>query len=439
MSDLPRRVAEHLAGLGLEPGPVVVAVSGGPDSLALLHLMREVAGGFSLIVAHVDHGIHPDSARVAASVGRTAAHLGLPFEMIALGLGPGARETRAREARYRWLRDLARTRKAWLFTGHHRDDQVETVLMRILKGSGPAGLSGIAPVSGRLVRPLLPFGRAEIRAWLASRGITSWDDPANRDPRHLRSWLRTGLLPAARQHVPALDQRLLGLAEQAATDRAAWDAVVDLLRIDIEREGEGFRFDAGPLRGRPAQLVESVFQALSRRHGLVFGARGARRVARLIAAGHSGRRVDLTGGWQARLDYSRISVRMMPPVAPAEPALLKLRGESGADAWDGWAVSWIAGVPAERQERVTSIAWLEPASYTIRAWRPGDRIRPLGGTGSRLVVRCMQDVRLAQAERAGWPVVERDQELVWVPQVCRSGAAIPRGRGVRVTFARQGG
>lgn len=438
MGDLPRRVAEHVARLGLEAGPVVVAVSGGPDSVALLHLMREVASGFTLIVAHVDHGIHPDSARVAADVGRTATHLGVPFEMIALGLGPGASETRAREARYRWLRDLARTRKAWLFTAHHRDDQVETVLMRVFKGSGPAGLSGIAPVSGRLVRPLLPFGRDEIRAWLASRGITSWDDPANRDSKHLRSWLRAELLPAVREHIAALDQRLVGLAEQAATDRAAWDAVVDLLGIDIEREGEGFRFDAGPLRGQPAQLAESVFQAMARRHGLVFGARGARRVARLIAAGRSGRRVDLTGGWQARLDYTRISVRITPLAAPAEPTVLTIRGESGTEAWDGWAVSWIAGVPAERQERIASNAWLEPASYTIRAWRPGDRIRPLGGTGSRLVVRCMQEVRLARADRAAWPVVERDQELVWVPQVCRSDAAIPRGRGVRVTFARQG-
>ncbi|HKP27881.1 MAG TPA: tRNA lysidine(34) synthetase TilS [Gemmatimonadales bacterium] len=437
MGDLPGRFAKHLAGLNLEPGPVVVAVSGGPDSLALLHLMREVASSFELIVAHVDHGIHPESAKVAAEVGRAAAHLNLSFEMVSLALGPDASETRAREARYRWLRDLARKRKAWLFTAHHRDDQVETVLMRVLKGSGPAGLAGIATVSGRLVRPLLPFGRDEIRAWLSSLGVSGWDDPANQDPKHLRSWLRNQLIPAAREHVAALDQRLLGLAGQAATDRLAWDAVVELLGIEVEREGEGFRFDARSLRGKPDALISTVFQAVARRHGLVFGARSAGRVTRMIELHHSGRSVDLTDGWEARFDFGRVSVRMAPFTEPAEPSALTIRGESGADEWDGWQVTWSPGVPAERQERVTSVAWLEPSTYTIRAWRPGDRIRPLGGVGSRLVVRCMQDVRLARAERSGWPVVERDRELIWVPQVCRSTEAIPRGSGLRLVFEKR--
>lgn len=436
MSDLRRRFAKHLAGLNLEPGPAIIAVSGGPDSLALLHLLRHVASTFELIVAHVDHGIHPGSAKVAAEVGRAAAHLNLSCELISLALGPNASETRAREARYRWLRDLARKREAWLFTAHHRDDQVETVLMRVLKGSGPAGLAGITPVSGRLVRPLLPFGRDEIREWLASLGVSGWEDPANRDSKHLRSWLRTDLIPAVRRHVPAFDRRLLGLAGQAATDRAAWDGVVAVLGIEVERDGEGFRFDAGPLRGKPAVLVTSLFQAIARRYGLVFGARGAGRVARLIARNQSGHRADLTAGWEARLDFGRVSVRRAPFTAPEVPSNLMISGESGTGEWDGWQVSWSAGVPTDQQERVTSVAWLEPATYVIRAWRPGDRIRPLGGTGSRLVVRCMQDVRLAQTERSAWPVVERAQQVIWVPQVCRSNAAIPHGRGVRLVFAR---
>jgi tRNA(Ile)-lysidine synthetase-like protein len=156
----------------------------------------------------------------------------------------------------------------------------------------------------------------------------------------------------------------------------------------------------------------------------------------MVALGHSGRRVDLTGGWEARLDFDRVSVRRGPLIAPPMETALTIAGESGSDTWDGWQVRWSPGVPEEQEERVASVAWLEPATYTIRAWRPGDRIRPLGGTGSRLVVRCMQDVRLAQAERSGWPVVERDQQLIWVPQVCRSNEAIPRGRGVRLVFTR---
>jgi len=434
LSDLPRRFARHLAGLNLEPAPVIVAVSGGPDSLALLHLLREVASTFALIVAHVDHGIHPDSAKVAADVGRAASHDNLPFEMIALALGPDASETRAREARYRWLRDLARKRKAWLFTAHHRDDQVETVLMRLLKGSGPAGLAGIAPVSGRLVRPLLPFRRDELRAWLGSLGVRGWEDPANHDPKHLRSWVRAQLIPAARQQVPAFDQRLLGLAEQAATHRAAWDAVVELLGIKVEKEGEGFRFDARPLRGRPDALVASLFQAIARRHGLVFGARGAERVARLIGLDHSGRRVDLTGGWEARLDFGRVSVRMAPLITRETPAEVIIGPEAGETTWDGWRITWNPDPSPSLQSRTGQTAWLEPARYTVRAWRPGDRIMPLGGTGSRLVVRCMQDVKLSAAQRSQWPVVGHDAQVVWVPGVCLSRWASTSPRALRVAF-----
>jgi tRNA(Ile)-lysidine synthase len=415
---------------------MVLAVSGGPDSLALLHLMREVPGTSELIVAHVDHGIHPDSARVAAEVGRVAASFDLAFEVASLALGEGTSETRAREARYRWLRGVARKRRAWLFTAHHRDDQVETVLMRALKGSGPAGLAGIAQVSGRLVRPLLPFGRDEIRGWLASRGVEVWEDPANRDPRHLRSWLRIGLLPEIRRHVPVVDRRLLGLAAQAATDRAAWDAVVDLLEIDIEEEVEGFRFDARRLEDMPLPLIECVFQAIARRQGQVFGARGAGRAARLIAANRSGRRINLTNGWEASLSHRCVSVRRAPLVATEIPGSVTLEGESGEATWDGWRVTWRPDAPPDRQSRVTHTTWLEPASYTVRAWRPGDRITPLGGTGSRLVVRCMQDVKLPAMDRPQWPVVETASRIVWVPGVCRSDAVPEPGPAVRMQFAK---
>ena len=99
MTDLARRFAKHLAGLGLRPGPAIVAVSGGPDSLALLYLLHETRADLQLVVAHVDHGIHPDSATVTRAVRTTAASLELPFEMTALDLGAGTSETRAREAR----------------------------------------------------------------------------------------------------------------------------------------------------------------------------------------------------------------------------------------------------------------------------------------------------------------------------------------------------
>src|SRR5207245_6678100 len=114
-----------------------------------------------------------------------------------LGLGPGTSETVARRARYAWLRAVqARRRARYRVSAHHGDDQVETVLLRVLRGSAPAGLAGMpARTRGGLVRPLLPFTHAELAAYTAERGLPVHDDPANRDSVHLRSWIRGTLLP----------------------------------------------------------------------------------------------------------------------------------------------------------------------------------------------------------------------------------------------------
>src|SRR5690606_9831728 len=190
---LAPRLITALAAVPLaRPGRrALVAVSGGADSVALLDLLvatRE-RHGLDLAAAHVDHGIHPGSAAVADAVAALAARLGVPLVRGRLRLGPGAGETLARARRHRWL-DAARRRTGadLVLLAHHADDQAETVLMRVLRGSAPAGLAGIRPVRGRLVRPLLGASRAELRAHCEARGLPWWDDPANDDPAHLRSW-----------------------------------------------------------------------------------------------------------------------------------------------------------------------------------------------------------------------------------------------------------
>src|SRR2546422_9659908 len=176
MASLLDRFRDHLqrARLLARPGTAIVAVSGGSASVALLDLLQAVAAerGLALVVAHADHQIQRGSGDVGKLVSGLADRYGLPFELGELGLGPDATETAARRARYAWLGEVRRGHGArYVITAHHRDDQVETILMRVLKGSAPAGLAGMRArgrgMRGGLVRPLLPFTRAQLAAHVA--------------------------------------------------------------------------------------------------------------------------------------------------------------------------------------------------------------------------------------------------------------------------------
>jgi tRNA(Ile)-lysidine synthase len=425
---LKERFDRDLASLGVPRGAVLVAVSGGPDSLALLDLLATspAAAGLSLLVAHVDHGIHPESPAVADAVRAAGERYGLPVHVIRLGLGAGASETRARVARYVALRRLARAHSAVaIFTAHHQDDQVETVLMRLLKGSGPAGLAGIAARRGRLLRPLLPFRREELAEYLQQAGITSWDDPANRDPRHERSWIRNELLPILRGRLPDVDKRLLAVGAQAAANRSAWDAVLDRIPgLDLVRHAGGVSVAATPLKGYDSGVLRALLAALGRRAGCQIGPARAARIERLLMGGRSGAVAELGAGCSAELTFGRLRLfRGTRHPTPWDPR--PLAGAEGSMAAGGWSLAWRKEPAPERLERNQPWTWLETGSYLVRPWRPGDSIRPLGGTGRRLVVRCMQDARIARSLRADWPVIERAGTIVWVPGVCRSAERIP--------------
>jgi tRNA(Ile)-lysidine synthase len=424
---LQQRFDRHLAGLGLPAGPVLVAVSGGPDSLALLDLLAAspAAAGFRLAVAHVDHGIHADSAAVAERVRAVAGRYGVPFHLRSRSLGPEATETTARHHRYEALAQVAEETGAGLvFTGHHRDDQVETVLMRVLKGSGPAGLAGMASRRGILVRPLLPFSRAELAAHLEAGGLVAWDDPANRDPRHLRSWVRGSVLPSLRERIPDVEQRLLALARQAARDRAAWDALISgLPALDFREETAGVSVAAAPLSGYDSVVLRALLAALGRRIGMVVGPRRAGRVERLLSQGRSGAVAELGADGAAELSFDRL--RFFRGAPRSWNGVTVGEGGSGRVEAGEWVLEWRTEPAPARLERVTAETWMTVGAYLVRPFRPGDRIRPLGGPGRRLVVRCLQEARVARSRRATWPVIEADGVPVWVPGACRSAACVP--------------
>jgi tRNA(Ile)-lysidine synthase len=424
---LIQQFRSHWASLGLPAGRALVAVSGGPDSVALMDLLvrSRDAHGSELIVAHVDHGIHADSGRVAEQVRELADTHGLQFEGGRLQLGSAAGETAAREERYGWLEATRlRVGAQYIITAHHADDQVETVLMRVLEGSGPAGLAAMASVNGCLVRPLLPFRRSQLLRYVEDVGLQVWLDPANADSRHLRSWIRTELLPLLRERLGDVDRHLERVATQAGRDRAAWDAVLEALPgLDLQVEPEGISVAASALAGYDSSLAQTVVLAAARRKGCRLGPARVGRIFSLLKSGLSGTRVPLGSGWTAELTFGRLRLAADEPAPGVDPWTLD--GERGERAWGRWHFRWELATAPEQHDRIGLSAWFTPDSLTVRAWATGEKLKPLGGTGRRLIVRCFQEVRVPRGRRGSWPVLAQHDDVIWIPGVCRSDARVP--------------
>lgn len=408
------------------PGPVLLAISGGVDSMVLLELMARTRAGHgrALLVAHVDHGIHPESTVPAALVASRARALGLPLVQTRLHLGPECSETAARRARYAWLRaERVRQGARWIVTAHHADDQRETVLMRALRGSGPAGLAGIAPARGGLLRPLLGASRRTLLGYASARGLDWWEDPANANPAHLRSWLRAQLLPPLRDRLPDLDRRLDQTRRHAARQRQAWRAALRHwpgLSVRMARGGASLAVDV--LDGLPPSLRLTLVEALLRQLGAPVSPARLRRALPAVLAGPSGAQAPLGARWLLERAFERLAV--IPPELP-EPADLELASPEGEARWGPWHLQWTLDTAPHRQPRDGATAWFIPGELAVRAWRAGDRLAPLGGTGHRLAARCFQDARISQGDRRRWPLIEGQGRLAWIPGVCRSRELLP--------------
>ncbi len=238
--------------------PCLLAVSGGPDSTALLHAAAAARGPAALHAATVDHGLRPEARDEAEAVARQAEALGIPHTILTWapdGPPPGTGiQAAARTARYRLLAArAAEVGAARLLTAHTRDDQAETVLMRLCAGSGPAGLAGMRPERDlgaglTLARPFLHLAKASLVAWCEARGAAYLRDPSNRDERFARARLRRVLPLLAAEGLTV--ERLVRLAERAARDDAALDRLAADALARLTRAGEA-RSTAAPSRSCP--------------------------------------------------------------------------------------------------------------------------------------------------------------------------------------------
>ena len=428
-------------------------LSGGADSMALLELVRLVGQrlglGLSLEALHVDYARRgADSARDRAIVANACEAAGLRMHLLEPGRPPRGENFQAwaREARYQAAERIAQERRLDLIAvAHSRDDQAETVLYRLAKYGGPAGVAGMPVRDGRLVRPLLCLGAAEIRAYCRRRGIAYGDDVSNAQPVYARNRLRLRVLPELAHINPRVVETLADTAELAALERDIVAAAVDGAWRRVLVASEPPAIDVRRLADEPPALRALCVSRL------LAGTLGGEALIerRLVAAvehlardGSGTARAALPGGWEAVREYERLTVRrrttphVCPPLALAPPG--------------GWRPGACLDVEfCERRLRLTlepgpalvhdvrhacvGLARL-PARVLLRHARPGERFTPLGAAQSRGVARLLMAAKVPRDERCCALVVDVDGELAWIASRRSAGDAFAVAR-VAQSFA----
>ena len=382
---------------------VLAMVSGGPDSMALLHVLRQIHRG-PLVVLSVDHGLRASAASEAEMVVAMAHDLGLRGEVVYLALTDGPNlQARAREARYDAARQVAdRLGCQHIATGHTLDDQVETVLFRIARGTGRTGALGMAPRNGGLVRPLLNISRTETVAYCAAAGLDPVHDPSNGDRRFTRTRVRTDLMDALRAIHPGAERQVARFAE---TLRAESDLLNELLDGLWERCAIDGGLSHTLLQAEPAALVRLALRRLASDAGAT--GIGTAEIERVRALTPARGPVQLPGGFLAACDRDLMRVERAPGSPP--PA----RSLSGTDQaeWGEFRIELSPGTAAHPTPECVPLRSEGP--LVLRGARPGDRI-PLVSGGHAAVSRVLADRGVPARWRPWSAVLEQSGKVVWV-------------------------
>lgn len=425
-----------------EPERWWVAFSGGMDSSVLLDAAARMLGGEAaerLSAVHVNHGLHPDAGAWERHCRNAAARLGVRLRVrrvaVVAGRGRGGLEAAARDARHAAFRDVVPPGERVLLA-HHRDDQAETVLLRILRGAGAAGIGAMrseAEVGGlRLVRPLLEVARTDILAYAAEHGLSWVEDPANSDPERDRNRVRHRVLPVLDERWPEASATLARLAEQARETASLLDevAAADLAAV---RGGAAETLDAAALAALPPARAAGALRAwLQARHRMAPPPRHWLRtvVEEVAAARPDGCPEAARGGVWVRRHRGDLHTGRAR-TAPRLPASTPWRPESGA-----------LELPHGRLDAVRSegeglaLARL-PGSVEVRFRQGGERCRPAGRGVTKPLKDLFQELAVPPWERGETPLVFAGGRLAAVPGlfVCEPFAACGSEPGWRIAWA----
>jgi tRNA(Ile)-lysidine synthase len=423
---------------------ILVGLSGGADSVALCCALLDLREpmGLRIVAAHLNHRIRgAESDRDEAFVRAMCARLRVEFiveraDGLDTSISTANLEERARDARREFLLRVADHVQAdFVALGHHRDDQAETVLMRLMRGSGAAGMAAMCERGpGRLIRPMLSISRAEIREYLEARAIPFVEDSSNASLDILRNRIRVELLPTLeREYAPGFSGRLVELA----TEMRSLDELVSAIAA---RELDAMRASGGALDVSGFGALNRAVQAVAIRRFLAEQIGSLRKISRahvesvlhLILESGPSDSVDLPGGWRAEREYNFLRLtnphereagagKFSIPIAADGVTIVEVAGfkfeASTIAAAD-------ASMPANMSIAMFDAAKIGDGGLIARNFLRGDRIHPVGMSGTRKVHDVFVDRKLPRPRRERFPVVTLGDEIAWLPGLARAGCAL---------------
>ena len=387
-------------------GTILCAVSGGRDSMCLLHYLHRLGQerGFTVAAAHLDHHMRPTAARDVAIVTDFCRANHIPLRTGVTPVYEKAEEwgltveEAGRRARYEFLAAAAKALHAdKIATAHHQNDQAETVLLNLLRGTGPAGLAGIPPVRDNFIRPLLNTPRSEIEAYVAENCIPYGDDETNFDLHYARNRLRRSLWPLLEEINPQATAHIAAAAAILRQEDAYLDGLAAAWLPD-----EGTAIGRETLLSVPEALQGRLLRQLIDRAGGGKKDVSAAHLRSLLALCRSGGTLPLPGGVTAvcRGDTLRL--------VPAAPSLPEQPLREGANRWGGYNII----LSSQQGDPLPG-----PGPFTVRPWQGRDRMTLPGSRGSRSVKRLLTDAAIPRERWDSLPVICCGGKPVYIPGV----------------------
>jgi len=442
VADLLDRFRDHVSERGLLTGRVLVGYSGGADSTCLVHLMSRA--GLDFVAGHLHHGQRPEADKEAALCEAFCQELDIPFLVgkadvprLAADKGIGLEEA-GRNARYAFFRQAAaRLACSLTATGHTRDDHLETILFNLARGTGTRGLGGIRERTANLVRPLLPFTRAETRAYCESHGLWFHDDPSNFDIDLSRARIRLRILPEFRSLNERADEHLLRTAALADEEDRYLNGVAAAMLEQSEVSLNGdlafltrdceIAFERSRFEQLPTVPLRRALRLAAQALGADLDFIQTHRLVDLLASQENGSITCEGGAIAIAIEDRLVHFGQVQPVEPYRYPLT-VPGETASDEF-GWEFQAFPTNAPEKLERRGLTTFIDPTkakgALHFRTLQPGDEITPLGYDHRRKLSDLLSEAKLTKAARSRLPIVCDMVGPIWAPGVCVSEKVRP--------------